>query len=287
MLELLPEHDFYAEMTKKNIGVYTQEEQDKLRASRVIIFGLGGVGGMEAILCARSGIGHISGVDPDHFEISNINRQMMAATSSINELKSVTTEKALKDINPYLSTSFHGVKVTEENVMELMSGHDLVLEALDDMPSRIVVHRAAEELGVPSICMSGSPPHRGFVSSFLPGGVSYEEALNIQTQGKAISDPAVTEFVQAIKKERANYSVTRGAPESWAKDFSSGKAGWIITPIRASLLASFSCHEAIQILIGQSPLAVAPKGIVIDLDNLTHPVSVVMPEKGYWDAYTL
>lgn len=54
---------FYSEMIKKNIGVYTHEEQEKLRNSKAIIFGLGGVGGLEAILCARAGIGHISGVD--------------------------------------------------------------------------------------------------------------------------------------------------------------------------------------------------------------------------------
>ena len=47
--------DFYVEMTKKNIGVYSQEEQNKLRASKIIIFGLGGVGGLEAILCRVTG----------------------------------------------------------------------------------------------------------------------------------------------------------------------------------------------------------------------------------------
>ena len=63
--------------------------------------------------------------------------------------------------------------------------------------------------------------------------------------------------------------------------------GWIITPIRASLLASFSCHEAIQILIGEKPLAPAPKGIYIDMDNLTKPVEVINPECGHWEAYKI
>ena len=279
--------EFYNEVTKKNIGVYTEEEQARLRDSRIIIFGLGGVGGMESILCARSGIGHISGVDPDIFELSNTNRQMMAMSSTMNEYKSVATENHLKDINPFLSTNFHNIRVTEENVYELIKGHDLVLEALDDMPSRIVVHRAARALGVPSISMSGSPPHRGFVSSFFPEGISYEDALNIPTQGKSISDPVVTQFVHDIKKKRAQYSVSKGAPQSWADDFCGGRAGWIITPIRASLIASFSCHEAIQILIGQQPLAPAPKGIYIDMDNLTSPVSVINPECGHWEAYQI
>lgn len=279
--------DFYFEMTKKNIGVYTKEEQTKLRESRVIIFGLGGVGGMEAILCARSGIGHISGVDPDIFELSNTNRQMLAMSSTMNEYKSDATKRHLIDINPFLSTDFHNVRVTEDNVYELMQNHDLVLEALDDMPSRIIVHRTAKILGIPSISMSGSPPHRGFVSSFFPEGMSYEDALNIKTQGKKISDPSVTDFVQDIKKKRAQYSVTKGAPQSWADDFCSGKTGWIITPIRATLIASFSCHEAIQILIGRQPLAPAPKGLYIDLDNLSNPVSVIDPPKGYWEAFEI
>ncbi|QIV94618.1 HesA/MoeB/ThiF family protein [Allofrancisella frigidaquae] len=286
MLDLTPD-EFYNEITKKNIGVYTKQEQTKLQNSKIIIFGLGGVGGMQAILCARSGIGHISGVDPDIFELSNINRQMIAMTSTMGKYKSQSTEEYLKDINPFLSTNFHNVKVTEENVDELIQGHDLVLEALDDMPSRIVVHRAAKKFEVPSISMSGSPPHRGFVSSFLPNGISYEDALNIPTKGKSMSDPEVANFVCDIKKKRAQYSVTQGAPQQWADDFCSGKAGWIITPIRASLIASFSCHEAIQILIGQKPLAAAPKGIYIDMDNLTNPVQVINPEYGFWEAYKI
>ncbi len=279
--------EFYNEITKKNIGVYTPKEQERLYSSKIIIFGLGGVGGMESILLTRSGVGHISGVDPDIFELSNTNRQMMAMSSTMNEYKSVATEKHLKDINPYLSTDFKNIRVTEENVDELITGHDLVLEALDDMPSRIVVHRAARALGIPSISMSGSPPHRGFVSSFFPDGISYEDALNIPTKGKSISDPLVTQFVHDIKKKRAQYSVSKGAPQSWADDFCSGRAGWIITPIRASLIASFSCHEAIQILIGQEPLAKAPKGVYIDMDNLTNPVSVINPQCGHWEAYQI
>jgi molybdopterin/thiamine biosynthesis adenylyltransferase len=287
MINNLSIDDFYYEMTKKNIGVYTEDEQLRLRNSKVIIFGLGGVGGMEAILCARTGIGHISGVDPDIFELSNTNRQMLAMSSTMNEFKSVAAEKHLKDINPFLSTNFHNLRVNEDNVYELMQGHDLVLEALDDMPSRIIVHRTARALGIPSISMSGSPPHRGFVSSFFPNGIAYEDALNIQTQGKSISDPEVTAFIQNIKKKRAQFSVSKGAPQAWADDFCSGKAGWIITPIRATLIAAFSCHEAVQILIGQIPLAAAPKGIYIDMNNLTNPVSVIEPESGHWEAYQI
>lgn len=284
---MLPDADsFYMEMVRKNIGVYTEEEQQRLRDAKVIIFGLGGVGGFEAILCARMGIGHVTGVDPDEFEISNINRQMLASVKHLGRPKAEAAKEIVADINPYLSARFVQTRVDEDNVADLIRGHDLVLEAVDDMPSRVIVHRTARELGIPSVGMSGSPPTRGFVSSFFPDGTAYEVALNLPVAGVKLTDPQLRQRIADIKKARAWYSVSRGAPADWARDFCEGKAGWIITPVRAHLLALFSFHEAVQILAGREPLARAPKGIVIDLDSET-PVRVADPPKGGWDYATL
>ena len=277
---------YYWEMVKKNIGVYSKAEQECLRNKRVIIFGLGGVGGYEAILFSRMGIGHITGVDPDEFEISNINRQMLALSSVVGTPKAKVAEQVVKDIHPYISTNFLQTKVDEDNVMQLMKGHDIVVEAVDDMPSRVIIHRTARELGIPSVGMSGSPPTRGFVSTFYPTGIPYEEALNVSIVGSKLTDPKLRQQIADIKKKRAWYSVEKGAPEDWAQDFCDGKVGWIITPMRAHLLSLFSFHEAIQVLTGREPLARAPKGIVIDVDSLT-PVQVKdAPENG-WDYATL
>lgn len=278
---------FYDEMTRKNIGVYTKEEQRKLLNSKVVILGLGGVGGAVATLCVRSGVGHISGVDPDTFDISNLNRQAFATIDTIGHAKSQTAQHSLLKINPDLSVNFHAVAINEENAESLLQGHDVVIDALDDMPSRIIAHRAAKKLGIPSVGMSGSPPHRGFVSTYLPEGMDYEAALSLPTQGLSMSDPQVIAFVQTIKQKRAAYSVKHGAPLSWANDYAQGKAGWIITPIRATLIASFCAHETLQLLIGQQPLAIAPAGLFIDLHNIHHPVSVQSPDTGCWDAGTL
>ncbi|PFF16864.1 molybdopterin biosynthesis protein MoeB, partial [Bacillus anthracis] len=74
-------------------------------------------------------------------------------------------EQVVKDIHPYISTNFIQTRVDEDNVSELIKGHDIVVEAVDDMPSRVIIHRTARELGIPSVGMSGSPPTRGFVST--------------------------------------------------------------------------------------------------------------------------
>ncbi|SFW98476.1 ThiF family protein [Thermoactinomyces sp. DSM 45891] len=276
------ESDFYWELVKKNVGVYSEEEQLTLKEAKVVIFGLGGVGGVQAILCARMGIGHITGVDADEFEVSNMNRQMLASTSVLGEAKAKVAEKAVKDINPYISTRFVQTMVDEENVIDLIKGHDVVIEAVDDMPSRVIIHRTARELGVPSVGMSGSPPNRGFVSSFFPDGVHYEDILNLPGKGVKLTDESARKQIADIKKERARYSVEQGAPKEWAEQFCEGKAGWIITPVRAMLLATFSFHEAVQIITKRPPSAPAPKALLINLDA-EQPVQMKTAPDGGWN----
>lgn len=274
--------DFYQELVRKNIGVYSEEEQQRLRDSKVVIFGLGGVGGVQAILCARMGVGHVTGVDPDEFEISNLNRQMVATVPNLGKDKAAAAEEAVKAINPYLSTRFVKASVDEDNAVSLIEGADVVVEAVDDMPSRVIIHRTARQLGIPSVGMSGSPPNRGFVGSFFPDGVAYEDVLNLPGKDEKLTDPELRQRIADVKKARAWYSVERGAPRQWAEDFCAGKAGWIITPVRAMLIASFSFHEVTQILAGREPLARAPKGVLIDLDSST-PVRVADAPEGGWD----
>lgn len=282
----MTDDELYYEIVKRNIGVYTREEQERLRHSKVLICGLGGVGGMEAILCARMGIGQITGVDPDAFDLSNINRQMLSSYETVGIPKAEVARRTLKAINPLIHVQTHSVKIDEENALELMQGHDLVLEAVDDMPSRVIIHRTARELGIPSVAMSGSPPNRGFVSSFLPGGVPYEVALNLPGMGERLTNQELRRQIAEVKHKRARYSVTMGAPADWAEDYVAGRTGWLITPVRAVMLATFSFHEAVQILTGRQPIAAAPKGLLIDLDG-PQPIRVADPPAGGWDYATL
>lgn len=285
-LAVTEEDLFYREMVDRNIGVYSWEEQEMLKNARVAICGLGGVGGYESILCARMGIGSVTGVDFDSFEVSNINRQMLATTNTLDTPKAEAMVEMCKSINPCMEAACHKAQVDEDNVVELIGGHDVVLEAVDDMPTRAIIHRTARELGIPSVGMSGSPPTRGFVSTFLPDGPRYEDVLNLPEPGRKLTDQELRQRVADIKKQRAWHSVGLGAPAKWAQDYCDGKASWIITPVRAHLLSLFSFHEVVQILTGREPLAPAPKGILIDLSQ-PNPVSVQEAPAGGWDYATL
>ncbi|MED2002183.1 ThiF family adenylyltransferase [Brevibacillus laterosporus] len=137
----MDENQYYWEMVKKNIGVYSREEQERLRNAKVIIFGLGG-GGYEVILCARMGLGHITGVDPDEFEVSNINRQMLSFVSRIGSNKAETAAELLQDINPSINIRVTQDFVTEQNAIDLLSNTDVIVDATDDLVARVIIHRA-------------------------------------------------------------------------------------------------------------------------------------------------
>jgi molybdopterin/thiamine biosynthesis adenylyltransferase len=158
---------------------------------------------MKQFFFSRMGIGHLTGVDPDVFEISNINRQMLATSRVIGKAKAKVAEES-GDRHPSVSLNKFSTKkrVDEDNVKELIQGHDIVVEAVDDMLSRVIIHRAARELGIPSVGMSGSPPTRGFVSTFFPNGISYEEALNVSVIDSILTDEKVRKQIADVKKKK-------------------------------------------------------------------------------------
>ena len=95
----------------------------------------------------------------------------------------------------------------------------LLLEAVDDMPSRVIIHRTARELGIPSVGMSGSPPNRGLYLPFFPDGVPYEVALNLPGMGERLTDTKLRQQIADIKKKRAWHSVRWDRPASWAINY--------------------------------------------------------------------
>src|SRR5215510_5748214 len=90
----------YEEAFKRNRGLITEAEQQKLRNSRVAIAGMGGVGGVHLITLARLGIGKFTIADPDVFEVANFNRQYGATISNLGRNKAEAMAEAALEINP-------------------------------------------------------------------------------------------------------------------------------------------------------------------------------------------
>ena len=133
------------------------DAMDKLRAARVAVFGVGGVGGYVAEALARSGVGEIDLIDNDVVSESNINRQIIALHSTVGRPKTEVMAERISDIDPDIKVRAVNMFYLPENADEIdLAGYDMVIDAIDTVSSKIYLAVKCEELGVPIISSMGT-----------------------------------------------------------------------------------------------------------------------------------
>ena len=133
------------------------EAADRLGASRVLLFGVGGVGSYAAEALVRSGIGSLTVVDKDEVDESNINRQLIALGSTVGLPKTEAARSRLLDINPEAEIRVFRECFTPENGGFVdFSEYDYVIDAVDMVTAKIEIIRRAKEAGVPVISVMGT-----------------------------------------------------------------------------------------------------------------------------------
>ncbi len=130
---------------------------ERLKNSRVAVFGIGGVGGFTAEALVRSGIGAIDIIDSDTVAESNLNRQIIALHSTIGMLKVDAAEKRFLDINPELKVNKHAVFYTPEtSALFDFKQYDYIVDAIDTVAGKIELVINADKAGVPIISSMGA-----------------------------------------------------------------------------------------------------------------------------------
>lgn len=134
-----------------------QEGLHKLRASRVILFGLGGVGGYTAEALARAGIGAIDLVDDDTINPTNLNRQLLALHSTVGLSKVEAARARIADIDPGIVVTTHETFYLPETADQFdFSRYDYVIDAIDTVTGKLQLIARAKEAGVPVISCMGT-----------------------------------------------------------------------------------------------------------------------------------
>lgn len=140
--------------TEKILGV---DDIETLKKSKVVILGIGGVGGFVTEGIARSGVGNIVLVDKDVVDESNINRQIIATTSTIGKSKVEVMKDRIRDINPQCNVTSHKVFINEDNLGELIQlDTDYVVDAIDTVTSKIAVAVWCEKNNIKLISCMGT-----------------------------------------------------------------------------------------------------------------------------------
>jgi len=135
----------------RNQNMLSKEENESLRGFKVAVVGCGGLGGYIIEMLARLGVGHITIVDGDVFEISNLNRQLLSSPSNMGKSKSIVARERVNSINPDVKVVAIQELLTEENAEKVLSGHDVVCDALDNLKTRRLLEKYCEKLDMPMV----------------------------------------------------------------------------------------------------------------------------------------
>jgi molybdopterin/thiamine biosynthesis adenylyltransferase/rhodanese-related sulfurtransferase/molybdopterin converting factor small subunit len=168
--------------------------QRRLKAGKVLMIGAGGLGSPLGLYLAAAGVGRIGIVDFDVVDLTNLQRQVLYATSSVGKSKLASAKERLLALNPGIRVDLYETRLTSENALDLFADYDVIVDGTDNFPTRYLVNDACVFLGKPNVygsifrfegqvsvfgmpegpcyrCLYPEPPPPGLVPSCAEGGV--------------------------------------------------------------------------------------------------------------------
>jgi len=135
----------------RNICTLSGEECLAVKDLSICVIGCGGLGGYIIEMLGRLGIGHITAVDGDVFDETNLNRQLLATESLIGRGKAEIAGERMAEVNSEVELKVVPEFLTEENACRIIAGHDLVMDALDNISSRLILEEACSREKIPLV----------------------------------------------------------------------------------------------------------------------------------------
>lgn len=171
--------------------------QKRLKNAKVLVIGAGGLGSPALLYLAAAGVGTLGIVEFDEVDESNLQRQIIHKQSTVGQPKAESAAAAIREVNPYVNIVLHDVRLDNDNVREIFTGYDLIVDGTDNFATRYMVNDAAYFLGIPYVwgsiyrfdgqasvfaptltddapcyrCLYPEPPPPGMVPSCAEGGV--------------------------------------------------------------------------------------------------------------------
>jgi len=220
----------------RNIGVIAEDEQELLSQKSVCVIGCGGLGGGVIEALVRIGVGKLTVVDSDVFDLTNLNRQVLSNEGNIGKAKAAEAVSQMKMINSDVDIIPIQTEFTKENCSQIIAGHDLVIDAVDNIKTRFVLEEACEKENITLI--------HGAI-----GGWGGQIAVS-RPGDKLISKVYAADQDDALERE-----------DGAAVDTSIGNP-----PFTAAVVSAIQAAEAIKVLLGKED-ALYNKLLMIDLSE--------------------
>jgi molybdopterin/thiamine biosynthesis adenylyltransferase/rhodanese-related sulfurtransferase len=128
-----------------------EEGQQKLLDAKVLLLGAGGLGSPVALYLAAAGVGTLGIVDNDEVDVSNLQRQVIHSTDRVGVSKVDSAEQTITALNPDVKVQKYDLRLGPENIMDILPGYDVVVDGLDNFPTRYLLNDASVRLGIPVV----------------------------------------------------------------------------------------------------------------------------------------
>ena len=135
----------------KNMNALSIEDIKKINNGKVAVIGCGGLGGYIIEMLGRIGVGYITAIDGDVFDETNLNRQIISHTKNIGMSKAMEAKKRMALVNPDIHLEPVRTMLDESNALALLKGHDVIVDALDSIKTRLIVQSGAAKLNIPMV----------------------------------------------------------------------------------------------------------------------------------------
>jgi len=212
----------------KNMNLMSESDIDVIKTKTIAVVGCGGLGGFNIELLARLGIGNLILIDGDKFDETNLNRQLISTNHNIGKSKSFEAKKRVELINDLVMVTAYEKELTEDNANALLAKADLVIDAVDNIKTKLLIQDCCEVLEIP------------FVHSAIGGW--YLQVISIFPKDRTLDKIYKDTETKGVEEELGNPSFT------------------------PSLAASIQVSEALKILLSKGEV-LKNKQIYIDLKN--------------------
>lgn len=150
--------------------------QERLGKIRVAVVGVGGLGSPAAIYLAAAGVGHLTLIDSDAVDRSNLHRQIIHGEADLGRPKVDSGSERIRELNPSVGVERIRERLTDQNIREVLRGHDIVVEGSDNLETKFLVNDACHDVGIPHV-WGGVLRFEGQISLVLPGETSCYRCL--------------------------------------------------------------------------------------------------------------
>ena len=217
----------------RNRDILSESDQLQLAKSSVAVIGAGGLGGTVILLLARMGIGSLTVVDGDVFDETNLNRQALSEISNLGSSKAEEAGKTVGDINPAVKVTIYRTVMEASNIETVLSGAQVVVDALDNIPDRLMLGKTAQNLNLPLVhgALAGFD---GQVMTVFPGD-------------------------QGLERIYGNAEIRKGAPDR-------PEAVMGVPALTPSIVATLQAMEVIKILLNRGQ-ALRNRMLHVDLEG--------------------